>query len=73
LIAKIDGLINEKNPKGEGLQELLFAKSSLYFRSDKKKEAEKLLREAKKLAPESKIGKRIDDILSRFFGTKDSS
>ncbi|MDP7050868.1 MAG: thioredoxin fold domain-containing protein [Verrucomicrobiota bacterium] len=73
LIAKIDGLIKEKNPKGEGLQELLFAKSSLYFRSDKKKEAEKLLREAKKLAPESKIGKRIDDILSRFFGTKDSS
>jgi len=73
LIAKIDELIKEKNPKGEGLQEVLFAKSSLYFRSDKKKEAEKLLREAKKIAPESTIGKRIDDILSRFFGTKDSS
>ncbi len=73
LIVKIDKLIKEKNPKGEGLQEILFFKSNLYFQTKNKKEAEKLLREAKKLAPESTIGKRIDGILSRFFGAKDSS
>ncbi len=73
LIVKIDKLIKEMNPKGEGLQEILFFKSNLYFQTKNKKEAEKLLREAKKLAPESTIGKRIDGILSRFFGAKDSS
>ena len=73
LIAKIDELIKEKAPKGEALQEVLFAKSSLYFRAKDKIKAEKLLREAKKLAPDSKIGKRIDGILKQFFGAKSAS
>jgi thiol-disulfide isomerase/thioredoxin len=72
-IAKIDKFIKEKNPKGEGLQEVLFAKSSLYFKANKKKEAEKLLKEAKKIAPNSKIGQRVDDILKRYFSAKDAS
>jgi len=73
LIAKVDQLIKEKKPKGEALQEVLFMKSNLYFRSKDMKKAEALLHEARKIAPNSTIGKRIPSILSRYFSPKDSS
>jgi thioredoxin-related protein len=73
VIAKLDQLIKEKAPKGEALQEVLFGKSNLYFRANDKAKAEKLLHEAKKLAPDSKIGKRIDGILKQYFGDKKAS
>ena len=41
-------------------------KSSILFQTDKAKAKEMLL-EAKELAPQSETGKRIDDILERFF------
>ena len=73
LIAKVDQLIKEKAPKGEVLQEVLFMKSNLYFRAKDMKKAEALLHEAKKIAPDSKTGKRIPGILERFFGDKKTS
>ena len=66
-------LIKDKSPKGEALQEVLFMKSNLYFRAKKMDEAEALLREAMKVAPDSKTGKRIPGILERFFSKKKSS
>ena len=73
MIAKVDKLIKEKAPKGEALQEVLFMKSNLYFRGKKMEKAEALLREAMKIAPDSKTGKRIPGILERFFGDKKTS
>ena len=73
MVVKIDELIKEKSPKGEALQEVLFMKSNLYFRAKKMKEAETLLREAMKIAPDSKTGKRIPGILERFFSKKKAS
>ena len=73
MIVKIDELIKEKSPKGEALQEVLFMKSNLYFRAKKMDEAEALLREAMKVAPDSKTGERIPAILERFFSKKKSS
>ncbi len=73
MVVKIDELIKEKSPKGEALQEVLFMKSNLYFRAKKMKEAEALLREAMKIAPDSKTGKRIPGILARFFSKKKAS
>ena len=73
LIVKVDKLIKEKAPKGEALQEVLFMKSNLYFRGKKMEKAEALLREAMKIAPDSKIGKQIPSILERFFPKKNAS
>ena len=73
LIVKVDKLIKEKAPKGEALQEVLFMKSNLYFRGKKMEKAEALLREAMKIAPDSKTGKRIPSILERFFPEKNAS
>ena len=65
-LAAIDKLIAEKKPTGVALQEAVFYKGSIHFQTDKAKAKEFLL-EAQKLAPESETGKRIDDILERFF------
>ena len=65
-LAAIDKLIAEKKPTGVALQEAFFHKGSIHFQTDKAKAKEMLL-EAQKLAPESETGKRIDDILERFF------
>ena len=73
MIAKVDKLIKDKSPKGEALQEVLFMKSNLYFRGKKMEKAEALLREAMKIAPDSKIGKQIPSILERFFPKKNAS
>ena len=73
MIAKVDKLIKDKSPKGEALQEVLFMKSNLYFRGKKMEKAEALLREAMKIAPDSKIGKHIPSILERFFPKKNAS
>ena len=65
-LAAIDKLIAEKKPTGAALQEAVFMKSSILFQTDKAK-AKEMLIEAQKLAPKSETGKRIDDILERFF------
>ena len=65
-LAAIDKLIEKKKPTGAALQEAVFMKSSILFQTDKAKAKEMLL-EAKELAPKSETGKRIDDILERFF------
>ena len=65
-LAAIDKLIEKKKPTGAALQEAVFMKSSILFQTDKAKAKEMLL-EAKELAPQSETGKRIDDILERFF------
>ena len=65
-LAAIDKLIEEKKPTGAALQEAVFMKSSILFQTDKAKAKEMLL-EAQKLAPKSETGKRINDILERFF------
>ena len=70
VMVKIDELIEEKSPKGEALQEVLFMKSNLYFRAKKMEEAEASLREAMEVAPDSKTGKLIPGILERFFSKK---
>ena len=67
-VAKVDKLIEEKKPTGEGLQELLFFKSSIKFQSGDKEAAQKLLEEAKAAAPKSKTATRIDQILKQYFG-----
>ena len=72
-IAKVDKLIKDKSPKGEALQEVLFMKSNLYFQAKKMDKAEALLRQAMKIAPDSKTGKRIPGILDRFFPKKNAS
>jgi len=72
-IAKVDKLIKDKSPKGEALQEVLFMKSNLYFQAKKMDKAEALLRQAMKIAPDSKTGKRIPGILDRFFKKKNAS
>jgi thioredoxin-related protein len=65
-LAAIDKLIADKKPTGTALQEALFYKGSVHFQTDKAK-AKEMLIEAQKLAPKSETGKRIDDILERFF------
>ena len=72
LAAKIDELVKKEKATGESLQEALFMKSSLMFRDKKKDEAEKLLLEAQKAAPNSGTAKRIDQILKQYFGKKSS-
>ncbi len=72
-IAKVDKIIKDKSPKGEALQEVLFMKSNLYFQAKKMDKAEALLRQAMKIAPDSKTGKRIPGILDRFFKKKNAS
>ena len=67
-IAKIDELIAEKKPTGEGLQEILYLKSLVKFRSGDKETAQKLLEEAKAAAPESKRAANIDEVLKNVFG-----
>ncbi len=65
-LAAIDKLIEEKKPSGAALQEALFYKGSIHFRTDKAK-AKELLLEAKEIAPKSETGTRIDGILEQFF------
>lgn len=65
-VKKIDELIADKKPQGEGLQETLFLKAQLLFRSDKAKSKEILI-SAQKAAPESRIGQQIGAILKQFF------
>jgi thiol-disulfide isomerase/thioredoxin len=66
-IAKIDKLLAEKKPTGEALQEVLYLKSLVKFRSGDKETAQKLLEEAKAVAPESKRAANIDEVLKNVF------
>ena len=72
IIAKVDAFVKKEKATGESLQQALFMKSSVYFRAKKKDEAEKLLIEAQKAAPNSDTAKRIDGILKQYFGRKNS-
>jgi len=72
LIAKVDALVKEEKATGESLQQALFMQSSIMFQAKKKDEAEKLLIKAQKAAPKSDTAKRINGILKKFFGKKNS-
>lgn len=65
-VKKIDELLAEKKPQGEGLQEALFVKAQLLFRADKAQSKASLIA-AQKAAPESNVAKQIDRIIEQFF------
>ena len=67
-IAKIDKLLAEKKPTGEGLQEVLYLKSLVKFKSGDKETAKKLLEEAMAAAPKSKRAANISEVLKNVFG-----
>ena len=67
-IAKIDKLLAEKKPTGEALQEVLYLKSYINFRSGNKESAKKLLEEAMAAAPDTKKASQIDQVLKQNFG-----
>jgi len=69
---KLDELIAEKNLAGEGLQEALFLKAQMLFRSDKAKSKVTLIT-AQKAAPETKIATQIEGILKQFFPDEDKT
>ena len=66
-IKAYDDLISKHKPTGETLQEVLFAKSFAHFQAKQMVPAKSLLLEAKKLAPQSRIGKQVDSIINRYF------
>ena len=61
-------MLEEKKPTGEALQEVLYLKSFINFRSNNKEAAQKLLEEAKAAAPGTKRAGQIDQILKQTFG-----
>lgn len=65
-VKEIDALIDELNPQGEALQEVLFAKGAMLFTADKE-ESKKVLEAAAKVAPDSELGKRIEQIIKANF------
>ena len=65
-IAKIDELIETMNPAPAQLQEILFAKGSMLFATDKAASKEALIA-AQAVVPDSQIAKQIDQIMARFF------
>ena len=67
-LAKIEKVLEEKKPTGEALQEVLYLKSFINFRSNNKEAAQKLLEEAKAAAPGTKRAGQIDQILKQTFG-----
>jgi thioredoxin-related protein len=66
MLAKVDALISEYSPQGEQLQELMLMKGSLQYRTDKDA-AKATLEAALKVAPDTKTGKQIEQILERVF------
>ena len=57
----IDALVDKLKPKGEALQEVLYAKAIVLFRNDKD-ESKKTFAAALRLAPDSKLGRRIERV-----------
>ena len=72
MAGKIGDFIKAEKLNGESLQQALFMQSGILFQAKKKDEAEKLLLEAQKAAPNSDTAKRIDGILKQYFGKKSS-
>jgi len=66
LLKRIDDLMQRLEPTGEGLQEVLFLKANVLFRTDKAKSKETLLAAAK-AAPASNMAKQIALIIERNF------
>lgn len=70
-VKKIDELLKESKLEGESLQQALFMKAQLLFRSDKA-ESKKALEAAQKAAPDTRIGKQIPIILKNNFNEADT-
>ncbi len=68
-IIKIDALIKDEKLKGASLQEALFMKALLLYRTNKKDESKATLIKARDAAPKSDKAKRINQILQRAFQT----
>ena len=64
---KINALLEEKKPTGEGLQQALYLKSMITYRTDKDA-AKVILLEARAAAPTSKMATgQIDRVLQQVF------
>lgn len=67
VLGLIDKLIAEKKPTGEGLQQALYLKSMITFRTDKDA-AKTILLEARAAAPKSQFAsQQIDQVLKQVF------
>ena len=66
VVKKIDALIASEKATGEALQEMLFMKGAMLFRTDKVT-AKKNLVSALAASPTSAKAKEIQSILDRFF------
>jgi thioredoxin-related protein len=69
-IDRIEQLIEEKEPSGEALQEVLFAKSFLIFQQGNQDEARQGLEAALEAAPESNRAEQIRSVLGNVFGNE---
>jgi thioredoxin-related protein len=65
-ITKIDELLTTLQPTGEAMQEVLFMKGSLQFRQDRQA-AKATLEAAAKVAPDTRLGQQIQQILATQF------
>jgi thioredoxin-related protein len=65
-LQEISALIDELKPEGEALQEVLYAKGVILFGSNKD-ESKKALEAALKIAPDSQLGKRLEQIIKANF------
>ena len=67
VLAKVNALLEEKKPTGEGLQQALYLKSMITYRTDKDA-AKVILLEARAAAPTSKMATgQIDRVLQQVF------
>lgn len=65
-LQEISALIDDLKPEGEALQEVLYAKGVILFGGNKD-ESKKALEAALKIAPDSQLGKRIEQIIKANF------
>ncbi|MBI1900736.1 MAG: thioredoxin family protein [Planctomycetia bacterium] len=66
IVKKVDALIEQQKPTGEGLQEALYVKGAALYRTDKAA-SKKILEEAMAAAPDTEKGQRLKGILERAF------
>lgn len=66
-LAVFDRIVGELKPKGEALQDVLFAKGEAFFMTNDKAALRTCLDEALAAAPESKVAPRIKATRDRFF------
>lgn len=71
MIAAIDEFLRKESPEGEGLQQALYFKGAMQFRTDKEA-AKGSLEAALKAAPETEMAGQIKQILARVFSAPEN-